>query len=597
MGQKFLKKEPLMLLRFIYLVIFYISGTSSLYAQMPPSAIHPELEKHTAHFEKKIYQVGERVYSAVGYSLGNIIMVVGDDGVIIVDTGTHPKEAAEAWAELRKKSDKPVKAVVYTHFHPDHWGGIKAIVSQEQVDNGTVKIIAHRSMLDNVIHQGGMVGPILAMRTAYSFGLLLPPHDHAGMNHGIGPEITPGTSSFIRPNVFVDDVLELEIAGVQMVIKHIPSEAPDEIAVYLVADNILLSGEAIQGPTLPNIHTLRGTKFRDPYQWYKSLDILREFSAEHLVPSHGQPIYGADKTEEVIRMTRDGIQYIHDQTLRHMNRGATPDELVNLVTMPPYLRDYAPYLREYYGTVKHAVRQIYNGYLGWFAGDPVDLDPLPPHEASKRYVALMGGRDRLLTHARKALKKKEYQWAARLTTHLIAVNVNDQEARDVKAHAFRELGLASMNINWRNWYLTASYELLGKIDPVKDLQKAAGFFASPDIIAQWPLARILEGLSVRLDPAASSGKNLKVNFLASDTEEQHGLELRQSILQFHRKAMSDATVVIQAPRQAIIGLIMGKLSVAQFKSLPMVSVTGRNEDLTAFMNMFDPFLSPIRLTL
>ena len=585
-----------MLFRLIYLMILSFLCTSATYANMPASPIHPELKKHTEHFQKQVYQIGNRVYSAVGYSLGNVIMIVGHDGVIIVDTGTHPTEAAEAWAELRKKSDKPVKAVVYTHFHPDHWGGVKAIINQEQVDKGDVKIIAHRTLLDNVIHQGGAVGPILSMRTAYSFGLFLEPEDHAGMNHGIGPEITPGISSFIRPNLFVDDSLRLEISGVKMVIKHVPSEAPDEIAVYLEDDNILLSGEAIQGPTLPNIHTLRGTKFRDPYQWYKSLDILRGFKAEHLVPSHGQPVYGKDKVEEVIRMTRDGIQYIHDQTLRHMNKGATPDELVNLVTLPPYLGDYTPFLREYYGTVKHSVRQIYNGYLGWFAGDPVDLNPLPAPEASKRYIALMGGRDTVLIHSEKALQAKEYQWAAQLATHLISIDHADQDARKIKARALREMGLASMNINWRNWYLTASYELEGKIDPIKNLINAVGFFSSPDIIAQWPLSKILEGLSVRLNPEISQNINLKINFTATDTKEQHGIEVRQAIMQFHDMTTPDASVAVQAPRQAIIGLLMGKLSVEQFAALPVVSITGKAGDLNIFIDMLDPFLSPIKLT-
>ena len=585
-----------MTLRLITIALLLLWGLSPAHAIQQAAPINPELKKHTEHFQKKVYKIGDRVYSAVGYSLANIIMIVGDDGVIVVDTGIHPGETAEAWAALRKMSDKPVKAVVYTHFHPDHWGGVKAIITQAQVDSGEVKIIAHRTMLDNVIHQGGAVGPILAMRTAYSFGLFLSPEDTAGMNHGIGPVITPGTSTFIRPNIFVDDQLKLDIAGVKMIFKHVPSEAPDEIAVYLEDDNILLSAEAIQGPTLPNIHTLRGTKFRDPYQWYKSLDILRQFKAENLVPAHGQPIYGAAKVEEVIRMTRDGIQFIHDQTLRYMNKGATPDELVNLVKLPPYLANYTPYLREYYGTVKHAVRQIYNGYLGWFSGDPVDLNPLPADEAARRTIHLMGGRDKVLGHARQALKAQDYQWAAQLATYLIRINNDDQDARTLKARAFRQLGYASMNINWRSWYLTAAYELEGKIDPRQDLMRAVGFFSSPDIIAQWPLSKILEGLSVRLNVAASENSHLKINFTAIDTKESHGLEIRRAVLQFHPEAISDAPLTIQAPRQAIIGLLMGKLSVVQFTALPVVSVTGDVEELKTFMAMFDPFLSPIQLT-
>ena len=562
----------------------------------PEISIHPELAAHTAHFEKKVYQVGDNVWSAVGYSLGNVIMVEGDDGVIVVDTGTHPGEAAEAWQALRQYSDKPVRAVVYTHFHPDHWGGVKAIVSQQEVESGKVRIFAHETLVSNVIHQGGAVGPILAMRSGYSFGIGLPPKDREGMNEGIGPEVTHGTSGFIYPTDVFDDRLDVTIAGLDLVMVHVPSEAPDEISVYLKEGNILLSGETIQGPTLPNIHTLRGTKFRDPLQWYKSIDRLRSFKAAYLVPSHGQPVYGTDRVEEVLRETRDGIQYIHDQTLRHINKGLTPDELAEAVVFPDYLAQSKPYLREYYGTVKHAVRQIYTGYLGWFEGDPTDLDPVERVEASRRYVHLMGGRDKVLSAARTAYDKGDNQWAAELATHLVRIDHEDRPARLIKAAALRRLGYASMNSNWRNWYLTSARELEGDIDPLGDLAQFAAYFSSPDIVAAWPLAQLVEGLGPRLAAEKAFEIQMTVAFVATDTGEAHALEIRRAIAEFHESIPAEADLTVHAPRMALVGLLTGQASVDQLVASGALKVDGEVARLEEVLDLFDPLLSPIQLT-
>ena len=220
------------------------------------------------------------------------------------------------------------------------------------------------------------------------------------MNYGLGPLYLPGTTSFIPPTKTFAETLDLTIVGVKLRLIHVPSETPDHLNVFLPDSRVLLSGDMIQGPAFPNIHTLRGASFRDPLAWVESIDRMRAVGAEHLVPSHGQPVSGKEKVEEVMRNYRDGIQFVHDQTIRYMNRGMTRDELVAAVKLPQHLASYSPYLREFYGTVSHSVREIYVGYLGWFEGDPVALDPTPPAESARRHVMLMGGRDRVLGEAR-----------------------------------------------------------------------------------------------------------------------------------------------------------------------------------------------------
>ncbi|MBN7796546.1 alkyl sulfatase dimerization domain-containing protein [Parahaliea mediterranea] len=551
--------------------------------------INAELEAHSALFDKKIYRIGDNVYSAVGWGLANTIMIEGDDGVIIVDTGEDINSARTIAEELRNISDKPVRAVIYTHFHPDHINGVKAYVSQEQANSGEIAVIAHSSLLGNVINQGGNIGPILGMRTGYTSGALLPPEQREGGNLGIGPNPNVGPATFIAPTVTYEDRRTMNIAGVELELRHVPSEAPDETAVYLPGQNILLSGEAIQGPTLPNIHTLRGTKFRDPVLWYKSIDVLRTYKAEHLVPSHGPPVSGVAEVERVLRVTRDGIQYIHDQTIRGMNNGLTPDELAQSVKLPAYLASQKPWLGEYYGTVKHSVRQIYQGYLGWFSGDPVDLDPTPRVASAQRYIALMGGRDVVLEEAGRAYSGEDYQWASELATLLIRVDHEDRDARLLKAAAFRQLGYASVNPNWRNWYLTSASELDGTLDIAAVQRRMAAGVSSPDLLKALPAASLVEGMSTRLRAELTADVHSTLAFNVVDEGERFSLEIRRGIAQFHSAPLAHMDAEVRLEKAVLQRLLAGKVTVSDGVKTGDIRLSG---DAAAAGRFFDYFAPP-----
>ena len=550
-------------------------------------SIHPELAAHTRHFDRKIYKIADNVYSAVGWHLANTVVVEGTDGLIVIDTGEDFDTAQLVEQEYRKLTQKPVKAVVYTHFHPDHINGVKAWVSAEDVAAGSVQIFAHETLVNNVIRQGRTLGPVLGVRAGYSFGVMLPPADLAEMNGGIGPRPQIGSATFIVPTHTFADRLDVTVAGVQLQMVHVPSEAPDEVAVYLPENRVLCSGEAIQGPTLPNIHTLRGTKFRDPLQWYQSIDVLRAFNAEHLVPAHGQPVSGAAKVEEVLRMTRDGIQYIHDQTVRHMNRGLTPDELVQAVTLPPHLAEYRPYLREYYGTVKHTVRQIYTGYLGWFEGDPVGLDPTPRAQQARRLVALMGGRDRVFTEALAAYDGGDPQWAAELCTYLVRVNAEDADARGLKASALRQLGYASLNINWRNWYLMSAMELEGNLNGAALMAALARTFASPDLISTLPAAVTLQGLTMRLMAEDTLDVHMTMAFHFTDTGDAHALEIRRGVCQFHTVRPDKTDVALELQKTVLDRILLRQTTWPQAIADGAITVTGDPADVGRFFSHFE----------
>ncbi|MEZ5500698.1 MAG: alkyl sulfatase dimerization domain-containing protein [Steroidobacteraceae bacterium] len=549
--------------------------------------IHPELARHTDLFAKKIYKVADNVYCAVGWNVANIVMIVGDDGIILVDAQLSPVTSHAVLEEFRKITDKPLKAIIYSHFHHDHIDGVKGLVSAGEVESGKVAIYAHSSMMANLVDESATLGPILGVRAGYSFGFFLGDKDKEGMNAGTGPLPTGGGGSFIAPTHTVDDYLKTTIAGVELEIIHVPSEAPDELAIFLPSSGVLIDTEVIQGPAFPNMHTLRGTKYRDPVAWVASIDKLRRLKPQYLVPTHGQPVYGPERAEEVLRMTRDGIQYVHDQTVRQMNKGLTPDELVEVVRLPPHLAEYTPYLREYYGTVKQAVRQIYNGYLGWFQGDPVDLDPVPPTSRAQRLVELMGGRDPVLKAARKAYEDGEYQWTAELATYLIRIDHGDSDARHLKANAFRQLGYSSININWRNWYLTSAMELDGALGDGVNAARMASIFTPADIVTETPAAISIAGWTSRLRAEDALDTRMSLGFVFTDLEESYTLTIRRGVCQFD-VGLTDPDIVITLTKAAYNRFLLGTTGLLDAVRGGDAGLHGEPADLQKFLNHFEP---------
>ncbi|MGB1439115.1 MAG: alkyl sulfatase dimerization domain-containing protein [Luminiphilus sp.] len=561
--------------------------------------IEDEIAAHTEHFEPRIYQVGQRVYSAVGWNISNIVMIEGEDGIILVDAGLSPASSRQVLSEFRKITDKPIKAIIYSHFHHDHIDGIKGLVSEQEIRDEGIRLIAHESLLGNLTDESLLLGPILALRGGYTFGFMLNPADRQGMNAGIGPLPEGGRpGSFIAPNELVGDRLQTEIAGITLDIMHVPSEAPDELAIYLPEDNILIDTEVLQGPTFPNVYTLRGTKFRDPAVWVRSIDRLRALKADHLVPTHGQPVSGADRVDEVLTMTRDGIQYLLDQSIRWMNRGYTPDELAQHIKLPPHLESYAPYLRPYYGTVQQSVREIYVGQLGWYQGDPVALNPVPNKERNRRLVQLMGGGATVLRAAQQAYKAEDFQWAAELATLLLDKDAGDTQARDIKAAAFRQMGYASININWRNWYLTSAMELEGALEQRLAAVDMRAVFLPPDIVAALPTAAILHSMTSRLkaEQALTTQQTLAIGIEGEAAV--FGLQIHRGVCRFIEGAPSSADFTLTLDRDTLNGIVTGQDSFALALGSNRARLTGNPDAFLAFMELFeDPWQNKPSLTL
>lgn len=571
------------------------------YAEENPK-IDPHMTRRARTMEQALLKIGDRTYLAYGWDITSPMMVVGDDGIIIIDPPMAMEAGRETLEAFRRVTDKPVRAIVYTHNHIDHVAGVKAFTTEEDVASGKVEIYAHETLIQGVINWASTVGPIEGRRTSYTAAAFLPKGPDGSVHDALGPTARGGDVTFIPPSKTFSDELDLTVAGVKMHLRYLPSETEDEIVAWFPDDKLLNSAEVMQGENFPNVYTIRGTKYRDPVQWFKSIDVMREFPTEYLVPTHGRPIVGYDNVQNMLTAYRDAIQFVHDQTIRYMNRGYTPEQLVEVVKLPPHLADH-PWLNEDYGTVKHMVRNIYGGYLGWFQGDPWALDPLPYMARAKRYVEMMGGRDDVVKAAKKAIEDKEYTWAAEILTHVIRISHDDMEARELKAEAYRQWAYTLTNVNWRNWSLTAAAELEGNVDMTK------GFaFTSSDVIRAFTTDKLLEMITTRIDPEKSMDVNLTMGFKFEDTNERYALEIRRGVVQFHSKLPEKVDFIMVSNRAYLNRMLIGDIPISgEMKTAieggdpaPMVAIMaaidsgeiriegGSKTDVQNFFSYFDP---------
>lgn len=558
------------------------SGKNLAYDQ-PAATIDAQLTEHSRAMAQRIYRTAGNVYCAVGYGLANMTMIEGTDGIIIVDTLESVDNAREVMTAFRRITSKPVKAIIYTHNHYDHVMGAEGVVSRAEVASGAVPIYAHQTMMHGLLNQLSVVGEAIGIRSLYSFGGFLEESSEGSVNEGIGPTLVQGPTGFLPPTQTFADRLPVTIARVDLELLYAPSETDDEIVVWLPKSKLLQSAEVIQGETFPNLYTIRGTTYRDPVQWYRTIDRLRELGAEYLVPSHGRPVEGAAEVESLLTAYRDAIQFTHDQAVRLINRGYTPDEVAAaLPALPPHLAAH-PWVREFYGTVKHSVRNVYTGYMGWFTGDPTTLDPSPPVERAQRYVQQMGGRDAVVRAAHTACDGGEYQWCAELLTHVIRVNTGDDEAKALKAQALRALGFKQMNINWRNFYLTAALELEGRLDRSRyDPKRAAA------ILERLPLVNLLEKIVTRVDAEQTKDVRITLAFHLTDTGHDYALEIRCGIVQLHQRRPAHTDVTLSGSEDDLRSLLLRQSSFLKEWALGRIHVEGSTSDVARFFGYFDP---------
>jgi alkyl sulfatase BDS1-like metallo-beta-lactamase superfamily hydrolase len=465
--------------------------------------------------------------------LGNSTIIEGHDGLIVYDTSVGAEAGEFIKAEIAKISDKPIKAIFYSHHHTDHYNGTASLVGP-----GDVPIYAWANFEEERANEFGEILPRQVTGIMYYGGGLLPPEDKHS-HGGIALRLIGGTPGYIPPtHTFAEDT-RLEIAGVTLDVFYTGGEAISEFGIHLPDfDMVIVADEFFYG--IPNMHSIRGSKPRVPDNYLKAHDRVRSIRPEWLLGSHIIPMQGKDEIEREVTTFRDATQYLWDQSIRHINKGYTPTELQHtLAELPEHLIS-PPYSVPMYGTPFTSVPEFFTGWVSWFNGDATDLFPTEPKEQAQRMVELMGGRDRVLEAAKQALAEGDPQFAAELARLVVRIDTADEDARLVKAAALRARGYREVNPIARSWYLTGALELEGAIDPDALLQAGLKTFAG----ARAP-ADIFHGWRFQLDAAAAGDTHSVVGFEVTDTGERYAVELRNSVIVVHEGAASSEQAVVQ----------------------------------------------------
>ncbi|WP_231617832.1 alkyl/aryl-sulfatase [Novipirellula aureliae] len=412
------------------------------------------LNAQQQQFEQGIVKVADNVFTAVGFHGANTSMIVGTDGVIIVDTLMGPTSAANAFEAFRKYSDKPVKAILYTHSHGDHIGGASAFVGGERPDIYATESFGSAEGVNKA------VDPVKMKRNVRQFGRKLSPSEST--NRGVAPANTYDSDrgkGHLPPTVTVPrSGLKTTIAGVEIEFHIGPGETDDAMFIWLPKQKVLLAGDNFYS-SFPNLYAIRGTAYRDVLSWSESVAKMAELEPHVVVPGHTMPIQGQEAATAALKDYSEAIRSVYDQTVRGINAGKGPDQLAHEVKLPDHLKD-KPYLIEFYGSVPHAVRAIYAGLLGWYDGNPTTLNPLAPKLKAQKIADLAGGTEKLTEQMESALAKQDFQWALELADHVKWLDDGDLKlARKVKITALRGLAAREYNAPNRNYYLSYANEL------------------------------------------------------------------------------------------------------------------------------------------
>jgi alkyl sulfatase BDS1-like metallo-beta-lactamase superfamily hydrolase len=543
---------------------------------------------HARFFEEEVIQVGpNRIWmiNTPGGGIGNIAVLEGDDGVVLVDTSTGTEFAERARELMKPLTSKPVVAVVYTHHHVDHTAGANVFVRPEDAASGRVKVIAAENFVREAALENAAVGPIMGVRASYMYGFLLPPdaegtHFHIGC---CGHQIV-GSNGFVPPNTFVplQGVTEMKLAGFRMQFFHTGGEAASHIGIYLPDQRIVFVGDEVQGPTFPQLHSLRGTRPRDIERWFGAIDRVRAFDADYLVPGHGPVMSGAAEIRKMLTGYRDAMQYVLDQSIRLINQGKTPDELAETVALPRALQT-EPFGIEYYGNVDVSARNVYGGFISWWNGDPADLRPTPRLERARRQVAMMGGRDKVFAEAERAFFAGDPQWAAELTTPLIRVDRDDWPARHLKAAALRKIGYAQTSSSLRGFYLSGALEIEGQFDPLALQRAVSRQVLDPTTL---PSEGLLSLLRYRINPQRADGKTVSVGYRFGDTNEDFTLVLRNGILEVIPRRTEPVDARIETTRKQFDAIFAGSLSHEQ-AAAQGARITGDGRSFGTLFAVFD----------
>lgn len=550
-----------------------------------PDTVHPSLWRQARlNAEHGLYEVVPGIYQVRGYDLANMSIVEGTDGRIIIDplTSVETAQAALALVE-RELGPRPISAVIFTHSHIDHFGGVEAI--EGALGDGPVPVIAPAGFLEEAVSENVMAGVVMARRAGYMYGTQLPRTARGHVGSGLGKHPALGSHTIAEPDIIIDHTGQtLEIDGVRMEFQYAPdTEAPAELTVFF-PDFQAWCGAELVSRNLHNLYTLRGAQVRDALAWSAGIEEARRVfagRAEVAFNSHHWPVWGAQEVDDFLVAQRDIYKYIHDQTLRLAARGMGPDEIAETIALPEALANRFA-VRGYYGTLRHNSRAIYQRYFGWYDGVPANLDPLPRGEAAERYVALLGGVDAVVSAAQTAFSEGDYRWSAELAQHAVYTAPNDRAASAILARSYEQLGYQAESAPWRDVYLSAARELRHGI-PQTDAVSA-----SEGILEAIPLDMFFAAMATRIDGLRAAGNDRVFNFVFTDVGETHVIELSNGVMHHYREAARpDADATVELTRAFWMRLLQQEAGLVDMLASQDFAIRGNRRALLGFFALLE----------
>ena len=555
-----------------------------------PDSVHPSLWREMGILKRHgLFEVSDGVWQVRGFDVSNMTIIRGATGWIIVDPLTTRETAAAALELVNAKlGARPVVAIIYSHSHADHFGGVRGITTDGEVKSGKVAIIAPARFMEETASENVMAGSAMGRRAGYQFGAGLKPGPLGQMGSGIGMGTPAGEITLIAPTDTISRTGETRtVDGVALEFQIVSgSEAPSELNVFIVPKRIFLSAE-MSTCSLHNILTPRGAKVRDTHAWAGFLDeALRLYGprSDVVISSHCWPRFGQGEVTGMLASQRDNYRYLHDQSVRRMNQGQTPVELAETIAQPPELSQQW-FNRGYYGTYSHNSKAVYQWYLGWYDANPANLNPWPPQERAQRYVAAIGGPKKVIAQAKEAMAAGDYRWSSELLSQLVFADPANTQARAMLADSFEQQGYQAESAIWRNQFLSAARDLR------RGYTATAANTQSQDMVAAVPTQLLLDSVATRYDPAKNTRPNLTLNLVITDRKEMVGIEAGKTVLIGRVGQPFDSpTVTITGPRQLMLALLFLNVPLAQLQGMGL-KVEGDPSAVAALQAALDP-ISP-----
>ncbi len=549
-----------------------------------PTSVHPSLWRQSTLAAKQgLYEVVEGIYQVRGFDLSNISFIETDNGVIVIDPLISTEVAAAALELYREHrgGDRPVVAVIYTHSHVDHFGGVLGVTTQQDVDDGKASVLAPEGFVEHAVQENVYAGTAMARRATYMYGTSVECGPLGQVGCGLGQRTSTGQVAVINPTVTITTTGEKHtIDGVEIEFQMAPgTEAPAEMHFYFPRYRALCMAENATH-NLHNLLTLRGALVRDPHVWSGYLtEAIDRFTDEVDVAfaSHHWPTWGKERVIEFLSTQRDLYAYLHDQTLRLLNRGYTGAEIAEQFTMPPGLKK-AWHTHGYYGSVSHNVKAIYQRYMGWFDGNPARLWPHPPQALATRYVDALGGIDRVVEIAQKAFDEGDFRWSATLLDHATFTDPQHPAVRELYADTLEQLAYGAENATWRNFFLSGASELRsGNFG-------TATTSASPSLLAALTPEQMFDTLAISINGPRAWDLNLAIDVTFSDVDANYRLTLRNGVLVYRKRAADSSTADATVRLDSKLRLLM---FAAGDRTSPGISISGDADALPSLLEVLD----------